>query len=236
MKNLLKSFSVVFALCSLSFLTGSFKTDAKTTVTSDDSQSETEFVDLEEADFISLVNSVPLDDKSAGLIRKFQDAEARNELYNKAYNAKNGCKVETYRNKEVILITIPAAQLFAPNDTVLRPTAAALLNPIKRYLKEPDFFRVLLVMHTDNTGSPEYRDMLTEQRSRAVFEWFENQSGLDTEFLYPFAFGDDMPLVENGVEVENNTMSNREKNRRLEIYLVPGKKMLEQAKKGKISY
>lgn len=186
-------------------------------------------VDFEEIEFTEMVNSVPLDAKSAELIRKFQEKEGRSRLYNKEYNSKNGCTVETYRNKEVLLITIPASQLFAPNDTVLRPSASTLLAPIKRYLKDPDMYRVLTVMHTDNTGSAEYRDHLTEQRSNAVFNWFADQ-GADTEFLFPYAFGDDMPLV------ENNSMSNREKNRRLEIYLVPGTKMLEQAKKGRIVF
>lgn len=186
-------------------------------------------VDFEEIEFTEMVNSVPLDAKSADLIRKFQEKEGRTRLYNKEYNSKNGCTVETYRNKEVLLITIPASQLFAPNDTVLRPSASALLSPIKRYLKDPDMYRVLTVMHTDNTGSAEYRDHLTELRSNAVFNWFADQ-GADTEFLFPYAFGDDMPLV------ENNSMSNREKNRRLEIYLVPGSKMLDQAKKGRIVF
>ena len=185
--------------------------------------------DLDELNFIEMVNSVPLDEKSAELIRKFQEKEGRTRLYNREYNAKNGCTVETYRNKEVLLITIPASALFAPNDTVLRTSATALLAPLKRYLKEPDMYRVLMVMHTDNTGSEEYRNMLTEERSRAVHEWFVDQ-GVDTTFLIPYAFGDDMPLV------ENNSMSNREKNRRLEVYLVPGKKMLEQAKKGRIVF
>lgn len=185
--------------------------------------------DLDELNFIEMVNSVPLDDKSAELIRKFQDKEGRNRLYGKEYNAKNGCTVETYRNKEVLLITIPASALFAPNDTVLRPSASELLSPLKRYLKDPDMYRVLMVMHTDNTGSELYRDRITEERSRAVHDWFVNQ-GSDTSYLFPYAFGDDMPLV------ENNSMSNREKNRRLEVYLVPGRKMLEQAKKGRIVF
>ena len=186
-------------------------------------------LDMDEAEFIEMVNSVPLDDKSAELIRKFQEKEGRNRLYNREYNSKNGCTVETYRNKEVLLITIPASALFAPNDTVLRKSAATLLNPLKRYLRDPDMYRVLTVMHTDNTGSQNYRDRLTEKRSDAIHDWFGEQ-GVDTSYLFPFAFGDDMPLV------ENNSMSNREKNRRLEVYLVPGTKMLEQAKKGRIVF
>ena len=186
--------------------------------------------DLDELTLPEMINSVPLDKKSADLIRKFQDKEGRNRLHNKEYNTqKNGCTVETYRNKEVLLITIPASQLFGPNEKKLRSDAGQLLAPIKRYLKDPDMYRVLLVMHTDNTGSEKYRDTLTEERSTALFDWFADQ-GVNTHFLFPYAMGDEMPLV------ENNSMTNRAVNRRLEVYLVPGKKMLEQAKKGRIVF
>lgn len=185
---------------------------------------------LDDMSFIEMLNSVELDKKSAELIRKFQEKEGRNRLFNREYNMqKNGCTVETFRNKEVLLVTIPASKLFLPNDTVLRPDAGSLLAPIKRYLKDPDMYRVLAVMHTDNTGSTAYRDNLTELRATAVFDWFENQN-VNTTYLFPYAYGDDMPLA------ENNTMNNRARNRRLEIYLVPGKKMLEQAKRGRIVF
>lgn len=186
--------------------------------------------DLDELSFSEMINSVPLDSKSANLIRKFQEKEGRQRLYGREYNEKkNGCKVELYRNKEVLVVTIPASSLFAPNAIELRPSAESLLAPLKRYLSDPDMYRVLMVMHTDNTGSEVYRDRLTEERSRAVADWFTDQ-GSDTSYLFPYAFGDDMPLK------ENNSMDNRAENRRLEVYLVPGKKMLEQAKKGRIEF
>lgn len=184
---------------------------------------------LDDMSFIEMINSVELDKKSSELIRKFQDKEGRNRLHGREYNSKNGCTVETYRNKEVLLITIPASKLFMPNETTLRPEAADLLAPIKRYLKDPDMYRVLMVMHTDNTGSDAYRDFITEERSSALFEWFVKQR-VNTRYLFPYAYGDEMPLV------ENNTMENRNRNRRLEIYLMPGRKMLEQAKKGRIVF
>lgn len=184
---------------------------------------------LDDMSFVEMINSVELDAKSADLIRKFQDKEGRNRLHNREYNAQNGCTVETYRNKEVLLVTIPASKLFLPNETELRPGAAALLAPIKRYLKDPDMYRVLMVMHTDNTGSEVYRDKITEERAEAVFDWFRGQH-VDTRYLFPYAYGDEMPLV------ENNTMDNRSLNRRLEIYLMPGRRMLEQAKKGRIVF
>ncbi len=184
---------------------------------------------LDDMSFVEMINSVEIDGKSADLIRKFQDKEGRNRLHNREYNSNNGCTVETYRNKEVLLVTIPASKLFMPNETTLRQGAGALLSPIKRYLKDPDMYRVLMVMHTDNTGSEAYRDNITEERAEAVFDWFRDQH-VNTKYLFPYAYGDEMPLV------ENNTMENRSRNRRLEIYLMPGRRMVEQAQKGRIVF
>lgn len=231
MKNQLKIFSLGVISLVLSLLSSPIYAKTIKIPSAPISNKEAPAVEenLDEIEFLEMLNSVPLDSKSAELIRKFQEKEGRNRLHAREYNEKNGCTVETFRNKEVLLITIPAEKLFGPNSTELRPTAGSFLNPIKRYLKEPDMFRVLTVMHTDNTGSEKYRDALTEKRSHAIADWFERQ-GVDTEYLFPYAYGDDMPLV------KNNSMSNRAKNRRLEVYLVPGKKMLEQAKKGRIVF
>lgn len=184
---------------------------------------------LDDLSFTEMLNSVQLDSKSADLIRRFQEKEGRSRLYGREYNSKNESMVETFRNKEVLVITIAASKLFGPNETGLSKEAASMLAPLKRYLKDPDMYRVLLVMHTDNTGSEKYREQITEERSTALFDWFVKE-GCDTRYLFSYAYGDEMPLV------ENNSLNNRAKNRRLEVYLVPGKKMLEQAKKGKIVF
>lgn len=185
--------------------------------------------DLDQLSFIEMLNSVEPDEKTAPLIRRFQEAEGRNKLYRNQNYSKNGVTVETYRNKEVLLLTIPASKLFAPNEVELKKEAKELLAPLRRYLKEPDMYRVLLVMHTDNTGSESYREAITEDRVMAVFDWFE-EAGADTRYLFSYALSDDMPLY------PNDSMDNRAQNRRLEIYLMPGKAMLSQAKKGKIEF
>ncbi len=187
---------------------------------------------LEDMTFSQMIKSVDLssEPKAADLIRKFQDIEARKKLMNGPLSPKQGkCNIEAYRKKEVILITIPASELFAPNSTELTANAAKYLNPIKRYMNDPDMFRVLLVMHTDNTGSTQYRDNITADRVDAVTAWFEDQ-GADTSYTFSYAFGDEAPLV------PNTSIENRDKNRRLEIFLMPGTKMLEAAKKGKIDF
>lgn len=183
--------------------------------------------ELDTLSFIEMINSVDLGEQS-GFIQQFQNKEARAKLMSK-FDRVNGCTIENYRNKEVLLITIPASLLFAPNETLLNDKAGEYLEPFRRYLRQPDMYRVLLVMHTDNTGSPQYRDEITEERVESIFEWFD-EKGADTTFLFPYAMSDDMPLV------ENDSQANREQNRRLEIYLMPGSKMLQQAKKGRIEF
>ena len=183
---------------------------------------------LDDLDFIEMLNSVDPGSGSS-LIQKFQAKEGKNRLLNGKYNPSGECKVEAFRNKEVLLITIPAHLLFEPNETELKQGSQEYLIPIKRYLKDPDMFRVMLVMHTDNTGSDEYRDRLTLERVNSVFDWFED-SGVNTKYLFSYALGDEMPLK------PNDSMENRRQNRRLEIYLVPGTKMVEQAQKGRIAF
>ena len=78
-------------------------------------------------------------------------------------------------------------------------------------------------------SSEPYREQVTVDRVNAVFDWFDN-SVSDTRYLFSYALSDDMPLR------PNDSMENRDRNRRLEIYLVPGQKMVNQAKKGRISF
>ena len=140
---------------------------------------------------------------------------------------KQNFDVELMRDNEVIVITLPAGQLFAPNDTVLSGLGMVSLKPLLTYLVNPGFYKMLLVMHSDNTGSKQYTDGLTKARVNAVFDWIDENASVD--FVVPYALGATDPIV------DNNSMEHRKRNRRLEIYLVPDEVMLAQAKKGRIN-
>ena len=135
--------------------------------------------------------------------------------------------VEIMRDDEVIVITIPASQLFDANDTVLNKIGEERLKPFLRMIKNPGFYKMLLVMHSDNTGSSEYTLNLSRQRVNTIFDWFDENASVD--YVVPYALGETDPIV------DNNSVENRKRNRRLEIYLVPEKTMLQQAKKGVIN-
>jgi len=140
---------------------------------------------------------------------------------------KQNYDVEVMRDDEVIIISIPASQLFAANDTTLTTLGVARLKPLLSMLKNPGFYKMLLVMHSDNTGSVAYTLNLTRARVEAVYDWF-SQNG-SVEYVVPYALGETDPIA------DNNSVENRKHNRRLEVYLVPAEVMLQQAKRGKIN-
>ena len=108
---------------------------------------------------------------------------------------KSNYEVEIMRDDEVIVITIPASQLFEANDTVLTALGEAQLKPFLRMIKNPGFYKLLLVMHSDNTGSSDYTLNLTRQRVNAVFDWFDENGSVD--YVVPYALGETDPIVDN---------------------------------------
>lgn len=140
---------------------------------------------------------------------------------------KQNYEVELMRNNEIVIITIPADKLFGANDTTLTEGGKAQIKNILRFLKNPGFYKMLLVMHSDNSGSKKYLVQLTRARVNAVYDWIDGNAKVD--FVVPYALGDNEPLN------NNNSMVNRRENRRLEIYLVPGEVMINQAKRGTIN-
>lgn len=142
-----------------------------------------------------------------------------------AYKKKN-LDVELMRDGEVIIITFQSTRIFAEGDTVLTKDGAKALQPMLAALKPQGFYKMLLVMHSDNTGSETYTYELSRARVNAVYDWFDANG--DVDFVVPYALGDTDPIV------DNNSYDNRARNRRLEIYLVPAELMIERAKKGDI--
>ncbi len=131
------------------------------------------------------------------------------------------------RNYEVIKATISASNLFLPNDTVLSDRADIYLRPFLSALRIPDYYHVMLVMHSDDTGSEAYNLDLTRSRAQAVRNWFARNGG-NTDYVVVYDAGPFSPVA------SNTTMEGRAQNRRLDIYLIPGETMIEMARRGQL--
>jgi len=138
-------------------------------------------------------------------------------------------KIETMRDGEVVVATIGTDWMFAPNDTVLLATGKELLKPYSQLLAQhPGWYKVLVVVHTDDTGSDEYTDWLSEMRVEAVYQALAE--GMDSRSsLIPYALGATEPRL------PNISMSNRAANRRVEIFIVPDHKLIDFAKSNKLA-
>lgn len=138
---------------------------------------------------------------------------------------KMGYKVETMRKGEVVIATIPASDLFAPNDTVLSAGADARLKNFLPYFRTHGKFKVVLAMHSDDTGSDDYLYKLTERRIMALYDYFDRRAA-QTDMLVGYPMADAEPVA----GVSNATADGRRQNRRLEIYIVPGPMLIVEAK------
>lgn len=137
---------------------------------------------------------------------------------------KQGYKVETERHGEVIVVTIPVSSLFMPNSTELEISGHKLLDPFTAYLKTEGRFKVLVAMHSDDTGSPSYLEKLTSERLKAIMSYLEKHSE-HPEQVAGYALSDKEPVR------PNSNIANRAQNRRLEIYIVPDEELIKQAAK-----
>ena len=141
--------------------------------------------------------------------------------------AKKNYIVDMMRDDEVVLVTIPTDDLFLPNDTLLSPGAPAKLAPIVELLSDPMMLKVVYAVHTDNTGSPTYNMRLSHERNSSLYAWLLDRVSEDL-IVIPYEFGDTDPLG------PNDSRMGRKENRRLEIFLIPGPKLITSARKGQV--
>lgn len=163
------------------------------------------------------IESPAIDAKQHDAVVKYMNALAHK------LSARKREKVETMRDGEVLVVTIGTDNIFAPNDTVLRGSAGEFLQPYADLLKQTGMYKILIASHTDDTGSEEYTNHLSEARIDAVYNWLAKGLSSDV-MLIPYAMGATEPLV------ANNSMSNRATNRRIELFIIPDKLMINMAK------
>lgn len=134
-----------------------------------------------------------------------------------------GMSVELIRDDQVLSVTIELDDIFGPNSTSLLPTATDVLRPLLDFTRHYGKFKILLAIHSDNTGSDKYKEWLCIERINSLYDYFDH-FGSTPAMVYGYPMTDSQPLV------NNNTRSNRAMNRRLEVYIVPGPELLNNLK------
>lgn len=136
-----------------------------------------------------------------------------------------GYKTDKVRDGEVVVVTVEASKLFRANSTVLREGAAAVLQPLVPYLKRTDNYKIVLAVHSDDTGDAEYSDRLTADRASAIDSFVASKTGGGESNIIPYGLGSDEPVASNA------SIRNRAANRRVEFYFIPTEEFISKVKK-----
>ncbi len=134
-----------------------------------------------------------------------------------------GLKVTTLRDGEVLMLSVPVAKFFAPTATELKPDAKTQLAFLEPIVKAPGKYKVLVAVHTDNTGDEMYADSISGARANAIDDALWQLADEKDTNVVPYGMGNENPLS------SNNTRRGREENRRVEFYIVPDKGLLQMA-------
>lgn len=94
-----------------------------------------------------------------------------------------GLAVEMLRDDQVLDITIDLDYIFGPNSISILPTASEFLNPIIDFTRQFGKFKILMAVHSDNTGSEKYKEWLCEQRVIALYDFFDTFTLLRPWFM-----------------------------------------------------
>jgi outer membrane protein OmpA-like peptidoglycan-associated protein len=115
---------------------------------------------------------------------------------------------------EFLRVTMPGGLLFASDSATVQPSVQADLRAVARNLIEYPDSTVGVIGHTDDTGSSEYNQGLSERRAQAVTAVLVQQ-GVAPGRVRAVGRGETQPVASNG------TPEGRQQNRRVEIIIRP---------------
>jgi outer membrane protein OmpA-like peptidoglycan-associated protein len=125
--------------------------------------------------------------------------------------------VETRRTAMGLVMNLPESALrFDFNSAALRPEARETLSRIAGILMTSDSYGLAVHGHTDDIGSTEYNEQLSQRRAEAVKQYMVS-AGIDPDIVTVKGYGKSSPLATGQDE------ASRAKNRRVEIALTDSK-------------
>ncbi len=135
-----------------------------------------------------------------------QEAELRRQL--------QGTGVSVTRNGDQIILNMPSNITFDTDQDQVKSEFYPTLNSVSLVLKKFNQTLVDVYGHTDDTGSDQYNQGLSQRRASSVAQYLTSQ-GIDGRRFYVTGLGEGRPVASNANE------SGKAQNRRVEIQLTP---------------
>ncbi len=125
----------------------------------------------------------------------------------------HGCPVLEKAEREVLTFAMKAVQ-FELGKATLKPESDNVLNQIANIMKKYPDYKISIEGHTDNTGSADVNQKLSEARAKSCYDYLASK-GVPTSRMSYKGFGQTRPIADNG------TYSGRTLNRRVEFNVLP---------------
>lgn len=134
-------------------------------------------------------------------------------------------KIESVNDGQAIRVTFDSGILFATSSASLSAASQATLRKFAANLAEHRDTDLLIVGHTDNTGSDRINNPLSYNRAASVRTFLLSQGVAETRMKVE-GKGSTEPVA------DNSTVAGRRDNRRVEVYILPSKDMVKAAEAG----
>ena len=128
---------------------------------------------------------------------------------------------------EGIKITFDSGLLFAVDKSDLNSTAVQNVNELGQTLLKYEDTDILIEGHTDNTGTEDHNQTLSENRAKSVSGYLIQRGVVFNRFT-TVGYGENQPVADNA------TAAGRQENRRVEVAITANKKLKKAAKRGDI--
>lgn len=141
-----------------------------------------------------------------GAYMDVQEAKLREEL--------QGTGVQVVREGDNIRLIMPGHITFETDSYNLKGSFYPALNSVGQVLAKYADTTLRVTGHTDNTGSRQYNQGLSERRAASVADYLATRQ-VGRERMLVVGAGFDQPIADNG------TAAGRAENRRVELYILP---------------
>lgn len=138
----------------------------------------------------------------------------------------NGAQVESINDGQAIKVTFESGILFATNSSTLNSASQNALSSFAASLNNNPDTDIQIYGHTDNTGNDGINNPLSEKRAESVYNFLMTK-GVSGSRMVSQGFGSSQPVS------DNSTAAGRAQNRRVEIFILPNEKMIQDAQQGR---
>lgn len=135
-----------------------------------------------------------------------------------------GAIVERVDNGIVVTFDENSGVYFDTEKYNINTASQTTLNKLAGVMLEYPDTNILVVGHTDSSGSADYNMTLSKNRANAVTSYLSGKGLMYNRFTTKW-FGEEQPTN------DNSTAEGRAKNRRVNIAILPNEKMVNDAKR-----